>query len=63
MKNKDIIVESAEDGKLGDDYSDIAADNSHEYFLGATYYLNELKKDSFLYVITRRGRFIFYIGW
>jgi hypothetical protein len=41
----------------------MAADDSHEYFLGATFYLNELKQDVFLYYFTKKARTFFYIGW
>ena len=54
MRRLDNVIkeESSDDenslGNNSDDekrsnYSEIAADDSREYFLGATYYLNELK--------------------
>ena len=46
-----------------DNDSEIAADDSHEYFLGATFYLNELKQEVFLYYFTKKARTFFYIGW
>jgi hypothetical protein len=55
---EDSILEEAKDS-----YSDIAADNSNEYFLGATYYLTQLKQNNALYLITKRAKYMFFIGW
>ena len=42
--------------------SEKAADNSLEYFLGSTYYLNELKKNIFIYYFTKKMRYVTFIG-
>jgi hypothetical protein len=42
--------------------SEDAADNSHEHFLGASYYLAELKKELFIYYFVRKSKYFVYIG-
>jgi len=42
--------------------SDIAADDSKEYCMGSTYYLDELKSEIFLYSFTRKCKYFFFIG-
>lgn len=57
-----MIVEEDIVGQV-ETYSVLAADDSHEYFLGSTYYLNELKQTVFLHTFTKKSRFFFFIGW
>ena len=39
-----------------------AADDSNEYFLGSTFYLNELKKNIFVYYFVKKMKYIAFIG-
>lgn len=55
-------IEEAEESDDSEHYSEEAADNSHEYFLGATHYLDELKKKIFLYYFTKNARYTIFIG-
>jgi hypothetical protein len=39
-----------------------AADNSLEYFMGATHYLKEIKQNTFIYYFTKKARYFSFIG-
>lgn len=70
--NKAVVEESDEDEdkdglKKSDSYEDEnmsekAADDSLEYFLGATHYLNEIKANLFIYYFTKKSRYFAFIG-
>jgi hypothetical protein len=42
--------------------SELAADDSQEHFLGATFYLAELKQELFIYYFMRKSKYFVFIG-
>lgn len=62
LENEDKAEGSSESEKEDGNLSEKAADDSLEYFLGATYYLSEIKQDIFVYHFTKKAKYFSFIG-
>lgn len=54
--------DKSDSDKEDDNMSEKAADDSLEYFLGATYYLSEIKQNIFIYHFTKKSKYFSFIG-